>query len=479
MFINLSGSVAAARYVSLTSAESIGQAMCGQDVPELEESRDKRSWGRRAWGSLQFIRYCLKAKRVVAEFEARFADFTVRESDDSRAMLEEMEKQFRWLLEADEVHLRSSAYSGLMEGVVQGVVVGREAGPDAGADQAEAARLLAGATGVESAVMVEELDEIVDAIAADRARAEKFRQAEAQEALLWLQEESASDVGRLFRAFLERHGHRGYRELCVRERAWVDDPVPLIRTMQASIMARLSGTARARSVPGVDWAELKPALRFLLPRAHFAIRQREHTKSLLVKATHRLKRGYRRLGVLLAAEGTIPDADLVFFLSREELSDFVRQPSPEAVRRMQRRRRALEFQEKLEFEEIYVGPATPIETRAEHAPGEGEYLGRPVSRGVVEGRARVALTPEEATELEPGEILVSRITDIGWTPYFSLIAGLATDVGCAVSHGAVIAREYGLPAIVNLRVATRVVQTGDWVRLDAIRGGLAILESAG
>ncbi|MDG2335106.1 MAG: PEP-utilizing enzyme, partial [Myxococcota bacterium] len=136
------------------------------------------------------------------------------------------------------------------------------------------------------------------------------------------------------------------------------------------------------------------------------------------------------------------------------------------------------FQEKLEFDDIYVGFAEPLEADPEHVLGQGEYLGRPVSRGVVEGRARVALTPEEATQLEPGEILVSHITDIGWTPYFSLISGLATDVGSAVSHGAVIAREYGLPAIVNLRVATKVVRTGDRIRLDADRGVLEILESS-
>ena len=103
-------------------------------------------------------------------------------------------------------------------------------------------------------------------------------------------------------------------------------------------------------------------------------------------------------------------------------------------------------------------------------------MGRPVSRGVVEGVARVALSLEEAAALQPGEILISHITDIGWTPYFSLIAGLATDVGSAVSHGAVIAREYGLPAIVNLRVATKVIRTGDRVRLDADSGILTRLE---
>jgi pyruvate,water dikinase len=116
--------------------------------------------------------------------------------------------------------------------------------------------------------------------------------------------------------------------------------------------------------------------------------------------------------------------------------------------------------------------------KLEHITSEdGTLVGKPVSRGVVTGRARVVETLEGATALEAGEILIAPITDVGWTPYFSLIAGLATDVGSAVSHGAVVAREYGLPAVVNLRVATSRFRTGDEVVLDGNRGTLALAES--
>ncbi len=74
---------------------------------------------------------------------------------------------------------------------------------------------------------------------------------------------------------------------------------------------------------------------------------------------------------------------------------------------------------------------------------------------------------KQAAALEAGEILIAPITDVGWTPYFSLIAGLATDVGSAVSHGAVVAREYGLPAVVNLRVATSAFKPATWSRSTA------------
>lgn len=86
---------------------------------------------------------------------------------------------------------------------------------------------------------------------------------------------------------------------------------------------------------------------------------------------------------------------------------------------------------------------------------------RPASRGVVEGIARVAHTLAEAAHLQPGEILVTPITHIGWTPYFSLIGGLVTDLGGFASHSAVIAREYGLPCVVNTCEGTRFLRAGN------------------
>ena len=140
-----------------------------------------------------------------------------------------------------------------------------------------------------------------------------------------------------------------------------------------------------------------------------------------------------------------------------------------AVDRAIARREALTYQQQFEFPEISVGLPQPMEARAATVT-DGVLHGRPASRGIVEGIARVAITLAEAAELQPGEILITPITDIGWTPYFSLIGGLVTDLGSSVSHGAVIAREYGLPCIVNSREGTRFFNTGDRIRLDGDKG---------
>ncbi len=206
------------------------------------------------------------------------------------------------------------------------------------------------------------------------------------------------------------------------------------------------------------------------------MRRREHTKSHLVTVAHRFKLAFAHLGELLVAEGALPDADLVYFFTFEELPDFVSARDDAMLRRALQRREALPFQQRLEFPEISVGPAKPLQQQA-IAAGDGRIAGRPASGGVVEGAARVAHSLVEAAELQPGEILVTPITDIGWTPYFSMIAGLVTDLGSTVSHGAVIAREYGLPCVVNSRVGTRTIKTGDRLKLDGDNGVVEILHA--
>jgi rifampicin phosphotransferase len=104
----------------------------------------------------------------------------------------------------------------------------------------------------------------------------------------------------------------------------------------------------------------------------------------------------------------------------------------------------------------------------------GALVGLPVSAGTIEGRARVILELAEA-DLEPGDILVTAFTDPSWTPLFVAIKGLVTEVGGLMTHGAVIAREYGLPAVVGVEHATRLIQDGQRIRVHGTAGYVEIL----
>ncbi len=106
---------------------------------------------------------------------------------------------------------------------------------------------------------------------------------------------------------------------------------------------------------------------------------------------------------------------------------------------------------------------------------DGQVLtGLAASRGVVTGIARIVTTPQEAASLKKGEILVTRSTDPGWTPVFSIIGGAVLEIGGMLSHGAIVAREYGLPAVVNIPQAMQLIQDGQRVTVDGTRGRVVV-----
>lgn len=255
----------------------------------------------------------------------------------------------------------------------------------------------------------------------------------------------------------------------MRDPSWAEVPAGLGAMMHVMVRAALDP---AGPRPSSDSASSTSAsIRALAGLAQRGARGRELTKSKMALMAHRLKRGYRRLGEVLAASGRLPDADLVFFFDRAELARVVGVDDiVDLVFAASQRREALAYQETLEFDDVSVGRPTPRVATAEHDLDGHEIVGRPAGRGVVEGVVRVARTVADARSVQPGEILVAPVTDVGWTPYFSVIAALVTDIGSSVSHGAVVAREYGLPCVVNTLAATHVLRTGDHVRVDGDRG---------
>ena len=472
LFLNLTGNIVMSAGVLGSTPEQTAQTLCGRPVPELKALPPMPTW-RRMINTVRLFHYALTAPKVVARFDQEVANFRVSTKHNAKGMIEELMSKAWFYEHAMAVHIQSSALSGFLSAIVENMVSSRSNNATL-EEQAEAMRLLAGASGVESAEMVLELDALVDRIASVPDATSCFCDVTATDALGWLRSEQS--ISSDFDSFLIKHGHRGYRELCMRDPAWGEEPTPLVQSMQAGARARLAGaTTHNAHHSSIDMAGLKRGLRWVLPKAHNAVRRREHTKSHLVAVAHRFKLAFVDLGKLLVEEGTLPDADLVYFFSFDELATFVTEPDSAMLKQAQSRRDALPFQQRLSFPEISVGAALPLQEKIVDL-GDAALSGRPASSGVVEGIARVAHTLAEAAELKPGEILVTPITDIGWTPYFSMIAGLITDLGSAVSHGAVIAREYGLPCVVNSRVGTRVINTGDRVKLDGDTGVVEILD---
>ncbi len=201
---------------------------------------------------------------------------------------------------------------------------------------------------------------------------------------------------------------------------------------------------------------------------------REHPKYFIVQNFDLIKQAILQEGADLAAAGVLEQPEDVFWLSLQEIKEVLE------TRRLDRdliNRRKEKFQrdEKLTPPRAITSEGEIITAKpAAHVP-PGALAGSPVSAGKAEGRARVILKLAEA-KMEKGDILVAPYTDPAWTPLFPLAAGLVTEVGGLMTHGAVVAREYGIPAVVGLDNATRKIRDGQIIRVDGTRGFVEILK---
>jgi len=176
----------------------------------------------------------------------------------------------------------------------------------------------------------------------------------------------------------------------------------------------------------------------------------------------------------LAKTGVIHDKDDIYYLSFEELREVVRTRQVDYAL-INSRKEAFKRDERLTPPRVVTSDGEIITgTYKRQSLPPGAIPGLAVSSGVIEGRARVILSMEDA-DLEPGDILVTAFTDPSWTPLFVSIKGLITEVGGLMTHGAVIAREYGLPAVVGVEHATQLIKDKQRIRLNGTEGYIEIL----
>ncbi|MEH3132631.1 MAG: PEP-utilizing enzyme [Mycolicibacterium neoaurum] len=470
MFLNLTEGTALSSGILGNSLEQFSMSICGRVIDELE-AKPAQPFHRKLGNTIRLVSHALSVGPAIRRLDDRITRFRIPATTDPREMLRALESGVELYCDVTLIHVRSSSRAAVAANVLESTLIGRAVrqGRTETDGRAEAMRLMAGADDVESALMLEQLRSVVARLAADPPTAQRFL---AQAPDVAVRNLYADAAGTGLREFLGRHGHRGYRELCMRDPSWADDPAGLGAMMQAMLRASLVTSERVRTPDAVH--EKSPAPIELLARlARGGARGREQTKAKMALMAHALKRGYRNLGELLQRAGRLPDADLVFFFDRFELGQVVGDDDiDDLVRCAIKRREALPYQDALEFDDVSVGRPRPrIATPQMAVAGDDDMIiGRPASRGVVEGTVRVAKSVHDAGAVRPGEILVAPVTDVGWTPYFTVIAALVTDIGSSVSHGAVVAREYGLPCVVNTLVGTQTFRTGDRIRVDGDRG---------
>ncbi|MFI6534099.1 PEP/pyruvate-binding domain-containing protein [Nonomuraea sp. NPDC050547] len=295
--------------------------------------------------------------------------------------------------------------------------------------------------------------------------------------------------------FLATYGHRGVAEIDLGVKRWSDDPSHIIgvlanylrmddRLAPDALFARGAAEAQA-AVERVAAAAARKGrwraaiVRRALDRTRRLGGLRELPKYYAVLILAGVRRSMRVVGEHLVAQGVLGTPDDIYFLTFQEARTAL-QPakSEDDLRGLVAGRKAAHEREerRRHVPRLLLSDGTEPEALS-IAAAEGAITGTPASAGIATGPARVVMDPAGA-HLEPGEILVCPSTDPGWTPLFLTAGGLVMEMGGAMSHGAVVAREYGIPAVVGVTRATERVTTGETVTVDGAAGTIT-QEAAG
>jgi pyruvate,water dikinase len=293
-------------------------------------------------------------------------------------------------------------------------------------------------------------------------------------------------------AWLDRYGMRCVGEIDITRPRWSERPSTLVPTILGNIRNFEPGAGERRFEQGRQEArrkeqELLERLRALpdgegraeetkrmIDRVRTFIGYREYPKYGMVSRYFVYKQALMEEAERLVRTHVLREKEDIFYLTFQELHDVVRTNRVDE-RLIGRRRDEFRSYQTLTPPRVLTsdGEVVAGAYRRDDLPA-GALIGLPVSAGTVEGRARVILDIARA-DLQPGDILVTAYTDPSWTPLFVAITGLVTEVGGLMTHGAVIAREYGLPAVVGVPDATRLIPDGQRIRVHGTDGYIEIL----
>ncbi len=373
--------------------------------------------------------------------------------------------------------MRFMPWMGALKGMLRRWAPGL--GPDA------VALLCSGSEGVLSA----EMGRGIAALAREARRVPAVRERlvrhQPEEALGLLRTEpSAREFLTRLDQFLAVHGHRAIREFDVRSPRWEEDPAPVLGMVRnhllvesepvdhearaAEARARLEAEIRRRTLGARRWL-----IRLAATRAKYYLRLRENSRFYHIMGFGAVRKKILAMEAELLAAGKLKCQDDIFFLTWTEIAAL----RSGALRWLDVEERVHERR----MEHVRLTKLTPpktigIEATEPLVRTEGDRLeGQGASPGRYQGRARVILDASVDLELHPGEVLVAPYTDPAWTPLFLTAGAAVVEVGSYLSHAGTVAREYGMPCVVDVPDCTRRIQTGMRLEVDGDRGLVRIL----
>ncbi|MBP1991195.1 phosphoenolpyruvate synthase [Paenibacillus eucommiae] len=304
--------------------------------------------------------------------------------------------------------------------------------------------------------------------------------------------EGGQEIQDAIYAYLSKYGMRCAGEIDISKTRWSEKPITLVPMILGNIKNFEPNASNQKFEQGRQEAlkkeqelidRLKPLpdgeqkakeTKRMIDLIRNFIGYREYPKYGMVNRYFVYKQALLKEAEQLVQAGVFHEKEDIYDLTFEELHEVVRTKKVD-YQIIIKRKDEYKLYEKLTPPRVITSDGEIItgEYKRENLPAES-IVGLPVSSGVIEGRARVILNMEDAN-LEDGDILVTSFTDPGWTPLFISIKGLVTEVGGLMTHGAVIAREYGLPAVVGVENATKLIKDGQRIRVHGTEGYIEIL----
>ena len=306
---------------------------------------------------------------------------------------------------------------------------------------------------------------------------------------------SQTDSGKEFltewNRFMLLHGHHCRGELEVYNPRWIETPDYILKFIRSHI------TQMDKIDPVQNFAKTAKQRRQLEQQCHEQLRNpikrtifnhllarvqngsvfRENVKSEVIKLLTAMRKLLIELGKRLSGEGVIKNDDDIFFLRLEEIAPVVNGKVDFDIHQVIAERRA-EYNKNSSITppDVVIGKFDPDNYIPDSIDENAEVLnGLAVSPGIATGKARVILRSDTQEQLLAGEILVAPFTDPGWMPYFVPAAAIVMDEGGVISHGSIVAREYGIPAVVNVGSGTKIIKTGQMIQVDGNSGVVKIL----
>jgi pyruvate,water dikinase len=276
-----------------------------------------------------------------------------------------------------------------------------------------------------------------------------------------------------FNEFLDKHGHRGYYR-DVMYPTWQENPDILFKTIIALAIKEMNVTSKSE---GIDFEEAIHKIEKIPKTNHRKILQwitlsrifikfREDERYFLDLHLSRKRKFYLKIAEKLHQKKLLEKEDDLFFLDIPTVISLINGTCTSISDKIkQTKNEYAAHQHQLPPKFLYTN-----KIKSDVSSIKTELSGIPASRGIITGKARVVLSLEDMDKIQSNDILVTRFTDPGWTSCFHLISGLVTEVGSSLSHGAIIAREYGIPAVTGVKDILKFISNGDHITVDGNTG---------